>query len=113
MELPELEPVEYRGELVALVSRERVHIISPWLARLPASDPDLRFVAFMCLCCGEVLNGRLAGPFTSEFAERWARLALIAPSKLGLLHDLSNEDAARLLRVPIEQVRAARTTVGR
>jgi hypothetical protein len=57
MDLPVLVPVEYRGELVALVSRERIHIISPWLLDRPVGDPDLRFVAFMCACCGEVLNG--------------------------------------------------------
>jgi hypothetical protein len=76
MELAELVPIEYEGELVALVSAERVHIISPRLATRPAGDPDLRFVAYMCLCCGEVLRGHLPGPYTQELGELWARQAL-------------------------------------
>jgi hypothetical protein len=92
MELPVLVPIEYRDELVALVSRQRVHIVSPWLLDLPAGDPDLRFVAFMCACCGEVLNGRIPGPFTSEFGERWARSALISP------HDLVSFAEPRMAR---------------
>jgi hypothetical protein len=107
MELPVLVPVEYRGELVALVSRERIHIVSPRLLDRPAGDPDLRFVAFMCACCGEVLNGRLPGPFTSELGEAWARVALIDASTL---QDGSDADAATLLNVPLEQLRKFRTT---
>src|SRR5690349_21636559 len=76
MELPELVPIEYDGELVALVSAERVHIISPRLAARPAGDPELRFVAYMCLCCGEVLRGNLPGPYTQELGELWARQAV-------------------------------------
>jgi hypothetical protein len=81
MELPELVPIEYDGELVALVSAERVHIISPRLATRPAGDPDLRFVAYMCLCCGEVLRGQLPGPYTQELGELWAREALAIADK--------------------------------
>jgi hypothetical protein len=108
MELPVLIPVEYRGELVALVSRERVHIISPWLLARPAGDPDLRFVAFMCACCGEILSGRAPGPFTSEFGERWARSALIPPDELAVVRGLADREAARRLNVPDDQLRAAR-----
>jgi hypothetical protein len=110
MELPVLVPVEYRGELVALVSRERVQIISPWLLERPTGDPDLRFVGFMCACCAEVFNGRLPGPFTSAFAERWARVALIAPDDLAALVESTDEDAARALNVPSEQLREARAS---
>lgn len=108
MDVPKLVPVEYRGELVALVSRERAHIISPWLLERPAGDPELRFVAFMCLCCVEVLSGRLAGPFTNELAEAWARVALIGPDQLAELEGSSDEDVADALNVPAEQVRIAR-----
>jgi hypothetical protein len=76
MELPEMVVIEYDGELVALVSAERVHIISPRLASAPVGDPDLRFVAFMCLCCGEVLRGHVPGPYTQELGELWARQAV-------------------------------------
>jgi hypothetical protein len=76
MELPELVPIEYRGQLVALVSTRRIHIIAPWLADRPTGDPELRFVAFMCLCCREVLTDNLSGPYTPSLGEEWARLAL-------------------------------------
>jgi hypothetical protein len=108
MDLPVLVPVEYRGELVALVSRERIHIVSPWLLDRPAGDPDLRFVAFMCACCGEVLNGRLPGPFTSDLAEAWARIALIETTQLTALGDVSDAEAAAALNVPIEQLLKSR-----
>jgi hypothetical protein len=77
-----LVPVEYRGELVALVSRERVHIVSPRLRACPVADPELRFVALMCACCGEVLNGRLPGPYSEALGREWARLALAADREL-------------------------------
>ena len=62
MELPILVPIEYRGELVALVSPRRTHIISPRLRESVVGDPDLLFVALMCACCAEVLAGRMRGP---------------------------------------------------
>ena len=76
MELPTLVPIEYRGELVALVSPERVHIISPRLRIAQPGDPELRFVALMCACCGEVLNRRISGPYTEEMGDAWATAAL-------------------------------------
>jgi hypothetical protein len=63
----------------------------------------------MCFCCGEVLNGRIPGPFTSGLAERWAREALIAP-KLAQLHRETDAEIARRLNVPDDQVQAARRT---
>ena len=57
MNLPTLEPIEYQGELVALVSPTRIRIISPQLRDRPEDDYDRRFVIFMCLCCREALNG--------------------------------------------------------
>jgi hypothetical protein len=74
MNLPRLEPVEYEGELVALVSAHRVHIVSPRLLERPGGDPDLRFVAYMCLFgATELSAGR---EFDSHAAEAWARTAL-------------------------------------
>ncbi|WP_028057954.1 hypothetical protein [Candidatus Solirubrobacter pratensis] len=109
MELPVLVPIEYRGELVALVSCDRVHIIAPSLLDRPPADPDLRFVAFMCACCGEVLNGRIPGPFTNELGELWARTALIPSDELAALQWIPEHEAARQLNVPQDQLRAART----
>jgi len=86
MELPTLVPIEYYGELVALVSPRRVHIISPRLRAAAVGDRDLMFVALMCACCSEVLAGNLPGPYTDALGETWARraLAVSAPYR----HDL-------------------------
>jgi hypothetical protein len=51
MQLPVLVPIEHRGELVALVSTRRTHIVSPRLLAAPTGDTDLLFVALMCACC--------------------------------------------------------------
>ena len=74
MELPVMVPIEYCGELVAIVSPERVHIIAPRLLARPSGDRELRLVAFMCACCIEVLAGRLAGPYTEELGVEWAQI---------------------------------------
>jgi hypothetical protein len=54
-----------------------VHIVDPALLARPAGDPGLRFVAYMCLCCGEVLRGHLPGPYTDALGEAWARSAIV------------------------------------
>jgi hypothetical protein len=77
MELPRLVPIEYGGHLVALISARRIHIVAPWLLGRPAGDPELRFIAYMCLCCSEILGGRLPGPYTNELGEQWAWRALV------------------------------------
>lgn len=104
----ELVPIEYRGELVALASRRRFHIVAPWLAAKARGDPDLRFVAYMCLCYAEVAAGRLSAPFSSELAERWSRFALLDPSELAAASE-SDEELALRWNVPVDQVRMARS----
>jgi hypothetical protein len=76
MQPPALVPVEYRGELVALVSRDRVHIIAPRLLALPAGSRDLRHVAYMCLLCS--LQLAAGQPIDSASADAWAIEALTA-----------------------------------
>lgn len=103
----ELAPIEYRGELVALASARRFHVVAPWLAARTPGDPDLRFVAYMCLCYAEVAAGSLPAQFSSELAERWSRMALIDPNEL--VPALESDDALALRwNVPVEQVRMAR-----
>jgi hypothetical protein len=97
MELPTLVPVEYRGGLAALVSADRVHIVAPWLLVRPAGDPELRFLAFMCLCAGQVLRGAIEGPFSSRLAEDWARRALIDEDRLAAMGEVSDAEAATRL----------------
>jgi hypothetical protein len=63
-------PVVYQDRLVAIVGPARCHL----LAEL--DDDDLRIVLAMCLFNREVREGRAAGPFSSEGAERWAAAVL-------------------------------------
>src|SRR5690606_32143848 len=91
MDRPVLVPIEYRGELVALVSPQRVYIVSSRLRVRAVGDPELRFVALMCACCGEVLNGRLPGPYTSALGVAWAKRALLTDDEpSGLSSPLEN-----------------------
>jgi hypothetical protein len=98
--------VEYGGRIVAVAGRTRCYFA--------VDDLDLatlNFVAVMCLCKREVDEGRLEGPFNSELAGKWARLVMIGPHNVA--HEgLADDDIARRLRVPIEQVRLARQEFG-
>jgi hypothetical protein len=72
----ETHPIVYRGRLVALAGPRRCYFLVDDLE--PA---EMRFVAAMCLCSREVREGRLPGPFTSELAERWARIFVTAEAR--------------------------------
>jgi hypothetical protein len=71
MENGETHPIVVDGRLVALAAPTRWYLLTHDL-----SDRQLRMTAAMCLCSREVRHGRLAGPFTPELAERWARMFL-------------------------------------
>jgi hypothetical protein len=70
MELPALEPVEYQGELIAVVSREQVHIVAPRLRALPAGHPELRHATYMAMLCS--LQLAAGEPVDSAAAATWA-----------------------------------------
>ena len=106
--LVSLEPVVYRGELVALVGAERFHVVAPWLQDRPSDDADLRFVLFMCHYRCQVETGELPGPFTSERAAFWARCVLIDSEELMERSDLSDPELAEHFGVPVDQITAAR-----
>lgn len=108
-----LAPVEYRGQLVALASPQRFHIVAPWLLRRPAGDPELRFVGYMCACYAEIAAGHLPGPFTSELAQRWARAALIDPARLAAVRGIHEQQLEREWRVPAHEIRIARSELVR
>jgi len=67
-----VHPVIYDGRVVAVAGREGCCIVDG------LESGTWRFVAAMCLFHREVEKGRAPGPFTSESAERWARLILDA-----------------------------------
>lgn len=64
----------------------------------------------MGLCKHEIDEGRIAGPFTSDLAAKWARLVLIGTHNFTA--DLSNDELAERLDVPVDQVAVARTELG-
>jgi hypothetical protein len=103
-----LLPVEYQGELVALASADRFHIVAPSLAARAAGDAELRFVAYMCLCVREISLGNVYGPFSSALAERWARAALVDEAALAQAPEAHDAELAALWRVPLEQLKRAR-----
>ena len=76
MAFEQLRPVMYKGELVALAGRHRFHLLAPWLDDRPAADPELQFVALLCLYHRQVLQGSLPESADPDVAERWACLAL-------------------------------------
>ena len=67
----DLHPIICDGQLAAVAGPERCYFLTDDL-----TDEQLRFAAAMCLYSREVRSGRVEGPFTSEFAERWARVFL-------------------------------------
>jgi hypothetical protein len=108
-----LIPIEYRGGLAALVSRDRVHIVAPWLAVRPAGDPELRFVAYMCLAYAVLAADHRDGSFSSCLAERWARAALIDGDDLVRSTPERDADLAVRLNVPVDQIALARRDLSR
>ena len=103
-----LEPIEYRGELVALVGPDRFHLISPRLLACPTDDPELRFVAFMCVCRRRAAEAGLTGHVAGDVLERWARHALIDVQDLAESTHVSTAQLARRLHVPADQIVAVR-----
>jgi len=104
----QLQPIEYRGQLVALAGPERFHIVAPWLRGRPPADPELRFVAYMCLCRREAEAHGLTARLPGEVLEAWTRSTLIDARQLRCHHGLSDAELAGRLNVPAEQVALAR-----
>ena len=103
-----LEPIEYRGELVALVGADRFHLIAPRLLECPPDDPELRFVAFMCACRRRATEAGVVGHIEGDVLERWARQALVDERELLANARIPSRELACQLRVPVDQVVAAR-----
>ncbi len=67
-----MHPIVYNSRVVAVAGRERCDITEG------LDSGTWRLVAAMCLFHREVDMGHAPGPFTSERAERWARMFLDA-----------------------------------
>jgi hypothetical protein len=94
--------VEYDGRIVAIAGRTRCYFAVDDL-----DTATLNFVAVMCLCKREVDEGRLAGPFDSVLAAKWARLLMVGPQAV-TSGSATDEELAARLKVPLEQIAIAR-----
>lgn len=101
-----LQPITYRGRVVACVTASRVFLVHELEGR-PADDPELRFVLFICANARDVIVGEVPGPYSDEQARVYARAALIPDE----LIDRSLGDVrrtARALRVPVDELQHVR-----
>jgi hypothetical protein len=97
-----LQPITYRGRVVACATRTRVFLADELRGRR-AGDPELTFVMFMCCYARDVMTGELAGPYADENARTYARAALIPEELLERpLADAAR--TARALRVPVDEL---------
>jgi hypothetical protein len=101
-----VQPITYRGRTVAAATPSRF-LLADELDRRTISDPERTFVIFMCAYAGDVARGVLPGPYTEDDARRYARACLI-PVELLDRPELDVDRAAVALRVPADELRAAR-----
>jgi hypothetical protein len=104
-----LQTITYRGRPVACATATRF-FLSDDLERLPAADPLLTFVVYMCAYAHDVLTGELLGPYTDDNARRFARAALV-PEELAdpdrIAHTHRNlQRTARALKLPAAELAA-------
>jgi hypothetical protein len=101
-----LQPITYRGRLVACATATRLFLCEK-LEHRPAGDPELTFVLFMCCYARDILTGALPGPYRSEHARRYACAALIPDEVLERpLPDVRR--TADALGVPVDELLQAR-----
>jgi hypothetical protein len=101
-----VQAITYRGRTVAAATRSRFFLADE-LDRCAISDPERTFVIFMCAYAGDVARGELPGPYTDTDARRYAGACLI-PAELLERSTLDIDHAAAALRVPADELRAAR-----
>lgn len=102
-----MRAISYRGELVAISTRSRVYL-APRIEALAPGDPDLRFVAAMCLYSCDVDAGDVPGPFTSSAAELYARCVLMPDEEFERHEREPDGVLARRFGVPVDQIPAKR-----
>jgi hypothetical protein len=102
-----LQPIFYRGRLAAACTRRRFYLTEELVRRAP-TDPERTFVVFMCAYACAVLRDELPGPYRQDAARHFARASLI-PAELLERDALDIARAATPLRVPTDELQAART----
>src|SRR5687768_7137723 len=85
----------------------------PWLACSrgwspsgPESDPECRFITFVCAYAGAILSGVLLGPCSDEDVRRYARACLV-PAELLERADRASSAPLRVLRLPADELGSA------
>jgi hypothetical protein len=99
--------ISHRGELVAVATRSRVYL-APRIDALRLGDPELRFVAAMCLYSRDVDEGQVPGPFTNGNAELYARCVLVPDDEFDCHAREPDGELAERFGVPLEQVATKR-----
>jgi hypothetical protein len=103
-----LQPITYRGRLVACATATRVFLAEE-LERRPIGDPELTFVLLMSCYARDVLTGQLPGPYHAQDARRYARAALI-PEELLERPLLDARRTADAVGVPVDELLQAGRT---
>jgi hypothetical protein len=102
----DVQPITYRGRIVAACTRRRF-VLADDLEQRPPGDPELVFVVMMCAYATDIARGVLPGPYDAADACRYARGALI-PGELLERPTLDVNRAAAAVGVPADELRAAR-----
>ncbi len=100
-----LQPITYRGEVLAAASPTRF-LLSDELRRRRAGDPELTFVLYMTAFARDIFAGELPGVYSDERARRYARGALI-PDELLERPQVDLAHTARALAVPVDELAQA------
>ena len=100
-----LQAITYQGDTVATAAPTEFYLCAK-LEQRPRPDPDVMFVAAMCLYAREILNGDRPEPYTDQDAARYARAFLI-PHELIQRSRLDCARAAGALCVPELELQAA------
>ena len=99
--------IRYRRRVAARAGAERFHLAAH-IQALPDGHPDKRVVAFMALYAREILLGTQPGTYTDTDALTFARLALVDPDTWAAHHHLDDDQLAAVLKLPTDQIPAAR-----
>jgi Zn-dependent peptidase ImmA (M78 family) len=105
-----VQPVSYRGRLVAGVAAEEV-VLSSQIAELEDDHPHRRFVLAMCKFAAEGVRSQR--PYGDAAAERFARTLLMPEPAWRRAAGYSDLELAEAFNVPFEQVRRRRSELAR
>jgi hypothetical protein len=108
-DIPTTILVRYRSDVVAVAGPHRFHL-APQIELLDRDDPLRMLVTFMCAFAGRVHAREVAGPYTDDRAERYARCVLIDDDAFRHAAEASvdDESLANRFNVPVEQIQAKR-----